>query len=65
MNSQIECMAIGIEHKNKIIAAISISYLICCSNKAFREKNKKILLEEKNKIEKILKIYFNDLDILY
>ncbi|EAL4150886.1 IclR family transcriptional regulator, partial [Campylobacter jejuni] len=35
------------------------------SNKAFREKNKKILLEEKNKIEKVLKIYFNDLDTLY
>ncbi|EAV9957528.1 IclR family transcriptional regulator, partial [Campylobacter jejuni] len=50
---------------NKIIAAISISYLIYCSNKAFREKNKKILLEEKNKIEKVLKIYFNDLDTLY
>ncbi|ENZ7327411.1 IclR family transcriptional regulator [Campylobacter jejuni] len=65
MNPQIECMAIGIEHKNKIIAAISISYLIYCSNKAFREKNKKILLEEKNKIEKVLKIYFNDLDALY
>lgn len=65
MNPQIECMAIGIEHKNKIIAAISISYLIYCSNKAFREKNKKILLEEKNKIEKVLKIYFNDLDTLY
>ncbi|EAK2441864.1 IclR family transcriptional regulator, partial [Campylobacter jejuni] len=27
--------------------------------------NKKILLEEKNKIEKVLKIYFNDLDTLY
>lgn len=40
MNPQIECMAIGIEHKNKIIAAISISYLIYCSNKAFREKIK-------------------------
>ncbi|EAI0412584.1 IclR family transcriptional regulator, partial [Campylobacter jejuni] len=26
---------------------------------------KKILLEEKNKIEKVLKIYFNDLDTLY
>ncbi|WP_435521807.1 IclR family transcriptional regulator domain-containing protein [Campylobacter jejuni] len=65
MNPQIECMAIGIEHKNKIIAAISISYLIYYSNKAFREKNKKILLEEKNKIEKVLKIYFNDLDTLY
>ncbi|EAH4542680.1 IclR family transcriptional regulator, partial [Campylobacter jejuni] len=25
----------------------------------------KILLEEKNKIEKVLKIYFNDLDTLY
>ncbi|EAH8028706.1 hypothetical protein ACLQYT_000963, partial [Campylobacter jejuni] len=24
-----------------------------------------ILLEEKNKIEKVLKIYFNDLDTLY
>lgn len=32
-NPQIECMAIGIEHKNKI--------------------------------EKVLKIYFNDLDTLY
>ncbi|EJO1483436.1 IclR family transcriptional regulator, partial [Campylobacter jejuni] len=28
-------------------------------------KNKKILLEEKNKIEKVLKIHFNDLDALY
>ncbi|EAI8456509.1 IclR family transcriptional regulator [Campylobacter coli] len=65
INPQIECMAIGIEHKNKIIAAISISYLIYCSNKAFREKNKKILLEEKNKIEKALKIHFNDLEELY
>ncbi|EAK2313799.1 IclR family transcriptional regulator, partial [Campylobacter coli] len=62
---QIECMAIGIEHKNKIIAAISISYLIFYSNETFREKNKKILLEEKNKIEKALKIHFNDLEELY
>ncbi|MBF0809450.1 IclR family transcriptional regulator, partial [Rothia nasimurium] len=61
----IECMAIGIEHKNKIIAAISISYLIFYSNETFREKNKKILLEEKNKIEKALKIHFNDLEELY
>ncbi|EOH3606749.1 IclR family transcriptional regulator, partial [Campylobacter coli] len=59
------CMAIGIEHKNKIIAAISISYLIFYSNETFREKNKKILLEEKNKIEKALKIHFNDLEELY
>ncbi len=58
-------MAIGIEHKNKIIAAISISYLIFYSNETFREKNKKILLEEKNKIEKALKIHFNDLEELY
>ncbi|EAH6870587.1 IclR family transcriptional regulator [Campylobacter coli] len=65
MNPQIECMAIGIEHKNKIIAAISISYLIFYSNETFREKNKKILLEEKNKIEKALKIHFNDLEELY
>lgn len=28
MNPHIECMAIGIEHREKIIAAISISYLI-------------------------------------
>lgn len=65
INPQIECMAIGIEHKNKIIAAISISYLIFYSNETFREKNKKILLEEKNKIEKALKIHFNDLEELY
>ncbi|EGD3157222.1 IclR family transcriptional regulator [Campylobacter coli] len=65
INPQIECMAIGIEHKNKIIAAISISYLIFYSNEIFREKNKKILLEEKNKIEKALKIHFNDLEELY
>ncbi|ECR2934106.1 IclR family transcriptional regulator [Campylobacter coli] len=65
INPQIECMAIGIEHKNKIIAATSISYLIFYSNETFREKNKKILLEEKNKIEKALKIHFNDLEELY
>ncbi|EAK4965653.1 IclR family transcriptional regulator [Campylobacter coli] len=65
INPQIECMAIGIEHKNKIIAAISISYHIFYSNETFREKNKKILLEEKNKIEKALKIHFNDLEELY
>lgn len=65
MNPQIECMAISIEHKNKIIAAISISYLIFYSNENFREKNKKILLEEKNKIEEALKIHFNDLEELY
>ncbi len=65
INPQIECMAIGIEHKNKIIAAISISYLIFYSSETFREKNKKILLEEKNKIEKALKIHFNDLEELY
>ncbi|EAI9159441.1 IclR family transcriptional regulator, partial [Campylobacter coli] len=45
--------------------AISISYLIFYSNETFREKNKKILLEEKNKIEKALKIHFNDLEELY
>ncbi|MFH5292771.1 IclR family transcriptional regulator [Campylobacter coli] len=65
INPQIECMAIGIEHKNKIIAAISISYLIFYSKETLREKNKKILLEEKNKIEKALKIHFNDLEELY
>lgn len=47
MNPQIECMAIGIEHKGKIIAAISISYLLYYSNEKFRETNKKILQEEK------------------
>ncbi|MFK0381569.1 IclR family transcriptional regulator, partial [Campylobacter coli] len=56
INPQIECMAIGIEHKNKIIAAISISYHIIYSNETFRENNKKIFIDAKNKIEKNLKI---------
>lgn len=33
--------------------------------KPSEKKNKKILLEEKNKIEKALKIHFNDLEELY
>ncbi len=57
-------MAIGIEHKNKIIAAISISYLIFYSNETFREKIKNTF-RRKNKIEKALKIHFNDLEELY
>ncbi|WP_291952846.1 IclR family transcriptional regulator [Campylobacter sp.] len=65
MNPQIECMAVGIEHKGKIIAAISISYLIFYSNEAFREKNKKILLEEKNKIEKTLLSNFPNIEKIY
>ncbi|EAH5976633.1 IclR family transcriptional regulator [Campylobacter upsaliensis] len=65
MNPQIECMAIGIEHKGKIIAAISISYLLYYSNEKFRETNKKILQEEKNKIEKELSFSFPDLDAIY
>lgn len=65
MNPQIECMAIGIEHKGKIIAAISISYLLYYSNEKFRETNKKILQKEKNKIEKELSFSFPDLDAIY
>lgn len=65
MNPEIECMAIGIEHKNKIIAAISISYLIFYSNEDFREKNRKILQREKNKIEELINSNFPDLDELY
>lgn len=40
MNPQIKCMAI--EHKDKIIAVISISYLLYYSNEKFREAKKKI-----------------------
>ncbi len=58
-------MAIGIEHKNKIIAAISISYLVFYSNEAFRAKNKKILLEQKSKIEEALYLSFPDLERIY
>lgn len=47
MNPQIECMAIGIEHKGKIIAAISISYLLYYSNEKFRETNKKFYKKKK------------------
>ncbi|MBK2000153.1 MULTISPECIES: IclR family transcriptional regulator [Campylobacter] len=65
MNSQIECMAINIEHNQKIIAAISISYPIFYSNKEFREKNKKILIEEKGKIEKAINLFFADLENIY
>lgn len=65
MNPQIECMAITIEHKEKIIAAISISYLIFYSDKEFREKNKKILLEEKEKIEQAIQAFFPNLEELY
>ncbi|MBZ7936541.1 IclR family transcriptional regulator [Campylobacter sp. B0100352/1] len=65
MNPQIECMAINIEHNHKIIAAISISYPIFYSNKEFREKNKKILIEEKNKIEKEISLFFSDLESIY
>lgn len=65
MNPQIECMAIGIEHKNKIIAAISISYLAFYSDENFREKNKKILKEEKKKIEEAINFSFPDLEEIY
>lgn len=65
MNSQIECMAINIEHKNKILAAISISYLTFYSNENFREKNKKILQEEKKKIEEEINFSFPDLEEIY
>ncbi len=65
MNPQIECMAIGIEHKNKIIAALSISYLIFYSNENFKQKNKRILLQEKKKIEKAINLFFSDLEEIY
>ncbi|TKX31649.1 IclR family transcriptional regulator [Campylobacter aviculae] len=65
MNPQIECMAINIEHKNKIIAAISISYPIFYSNKNFKEKNKKILIEEKHKIEEMINLHFPNLERIY
>ncbi|EAI4441775.1 TPA: IclR family transcriptional regulator [Campylobacter lari] len=65
MNPEIECMAIGIEYDEKIIAAISISYHIFYSNANFKEKNQKILLEEKYKIEQDLKLYFPELENIY
>lgn len=61
MNTQIECMAIGIEFKKQIIAAISISYLIFYSNKDFKEKNKSILLQAKAELEKALQVHFADM----
>lgn len=64
MNTQIECMAIGLEHRAKIIAAISISYLIFDSNTNFRKKNEEILLKQKAKIEEELKLYFPELERL-
>lgn len=45
MNPQIKCMAI--EHKGKIIATISISYLLYYSNEKFREANKKFTRRKK------------------
>ena len=45
MKPQIKCMAI--EHKDKIIAAISILYLLYYSNEKFREANKKITRRKK------------------
>ena len=65
MNPQIECMAIGIEYKGKIIAAISISYLVFYSNEEFRDKNKKILLNEKKAIEDLLAIQFPNLEYIH
>lgn len=65
MNPQIECIAIAIENKNHIIAAISISYLVFYANESFRNKNKKILLNEKKKIEEEIKINFPNLEYLY
>lgn len=62
MNPQIECMAIGIEHQGIIIAAISISYLIFDSNESFRQKNKDILLNEKEKIQKAIRANFSDIE---
>lgn len=64
MNPQIECMAIGIEHQGKIIVAISISYLIFDSNESFRQKNKDILLSEKEKIQKAIALNFSDESLL-
>ncbi|RKO64120.1 ArsR family transcriptional regulator [Campylobacter sp. P255] len=65
MNPEIECMAIGIEHNDKIIAAISISYHIFYSDEKFKKKNKKILLDEKFKIEQELNLYFPELENIY
>lgn len=63
MNPQIKCMAI--EHKDKIIAAISISYLLYYSNEKFREANKKNYKKKKNKIKKELSFSFPNLDAIY
>lgn len=61
LNPQIECMAIGIEYKKEILAAISIAYPLFYSSKEFKEKNKAILLQAKDHIQKALKLYFPEL----